>query len=268
MTHENLELALETAKFAACEAGKELFKHFGNVEVESKSATGVNVTDIVTNLDRQTEDLLADRLVKLDPAIGFRGEESGVRKDGDATWLVDPIDGTSHFVRGLPFCSTMIALIENGQVVLSVIHDFVRGDTYTALRGHGAYKNETPISVSQRPLSHSLISFETHIEKPENYEKYLAVRTKAGIIATINCGFEFAMIASGKLDGRIGLEPYGFDWDFAPGSLLVSEAGGIATNIGSTDYDYRNHNYLITNPVVHRELTQGENPIFPIKSQP
>jgi len=265
MTNQNLEQALAITKSAVNEAGEELIKHYGNVEASTKSATGSNVTDIVTALDGKMEDLLADRLSKFDSAIGFRGEESGVRTEAGTTWLVDPIDGTSHFVRGIPFCTTMVALIEDGQVVMSVIHDFVHKDTYWAIKGRGAFKNDSPISVSQRPLNQSLVSFETHLEKPENYEKYLEVRRKAGIIATINCGFEFAMIASGKLDGRIGLDPYGMDWDFAPGSLLVSEAGGVAANIGKTTYDYKNHDFLITNAQVYDELTSGANAIFSLK---
>lgn len=264
MTNERLEQAALLTKSAVKEVGETLINHFGNVEAETKSNTGNNVADIVTKLDVQMEDLLAKRLGKFDSGIGFRGEESGVRTEADTTWLVDPIDGTSHFVRGIPFCSTMVALIEDGQVMMSVIYDFVHKDTYSAIRGRGAYRNDDLISVSQRPLKISLLSVETHLEKPENIEKYLMVRKRAGIIATINCGFEFAMIASGKLDGRIGIDPYGMDWDFAPGSLLVSEAGGVAANIGSTDYDYRNHDYLITNSVIYKELTEGSDAIFPV----
>lgn len=218
----------------------------------------------MTELDRKTEKFLSVKLAAVSSAIGFRGEEFGVQSEGDATWLVDPIDGTHHFVRGLPFCTTMVALIDKGQVVLSVIYDFVNDKTYWAIRGQGAYCNDSPISVSNRPLSKSLISFETHLEKAENYQKYLAVRQKTNIIATINCGFEFAMIASGKLDGRIALDPYGMDWDFAAGSLLVSEAGGVSTNIGSNMYDYRNHDYLIVNREVYSDLALDDNALFPL----
>lgn len=219
---------------------------------------------MVTELDRKTEHFLAKELGKFSSDVGFRGEEFGVHSHADTTWLVDPIDGTAHFIRGIPFCTTMVALIEDDEVVMSVIHDFVRDDTYWAIRGGGAFCNDKRISVSQRSLKQSLISFETRLEKPENYEKYLSVRSQAGIIATINCGFEFAMIASGKLDGRIGLEPYGMDWDFAPGSLLVQEAGGVATNIGKNSYAYQNHDYIIANPTVHKELTSGDSSVFPV----
>jgi myo-inositol-1(or 4)-monophosphatase len=263
MTDTELEHALQITRQAVAEAGKELKKYYGNIESISKG-DGSSVGGVVTELDRKTEQFLATELGKFSPDIGFRGEEFGVRSHADTTWLVDPIDGTAHFIRGIPFCTTMVALIENGEVVMSVIHDFVRDDTYWAIRGGGAYCNDKKISVSQRSLKQSLISFETRLEVPENYAKYLEVRKDAGIIATINCGFEFAMIASGKLDGRIGLNPYGMDWDFAPGSLLVSEAGGVATNIGKNNYDYENHDYIISNAAIHKELTEGSNAIFPI----
>lgn len=263
MTDNELKQALDITRSAVVEAGHELKKYYGNIESLSKG-DGNSVGGVVTELDHKTEQFLAQELGKFSADIGFRGEEFGVQSEANTTWLVDPIDGTAHFIRGLPFCTTMVALIENGTVVMSAIHDFVHGNTYWAIRGQGAYCNNEKISVSQRTLSQSILSFETHIEKPENYEKYLAVRKQAGIIATINCGFEFAMIASGKLDGRIGLEPYGMDWDFAPGSLLVTEAGGVATNIGKTSYDYRNHDYIISNAAVHAELTSGQDCIFPI----
>ena len=77
-------------------------------------------------------------------------------------------------------------------------------------------------------------------------------------------GHEFAMVASGKLEGRIMYDPYGFDYDFAPGSLLVSEAGGVVTNIGSDKYDYRNLNSIAANPKLHQALTEGEGALFPL----
>ena len=262
MNTPDLYQALKIARDAVVTAGLELKKYYGNVEVLSKG-DGDSVGGVVTELDRKTEQYLAKELGKFSSEIGFRGEEFGVQSEADTTWLVDPIDGTAHFIRGLPFCTTMVALIEKGEVVMSVIHDFINDNTYWAIKGEGAYCNDERIFVSNRTLAQSLLSFETRLEKPKNYEKYLNVRKHAGIVTTINCGFEFAMIASGKLDGRIGLEPYGMDWDFAPGSLLVTEAGGVAVNIGKSTYNYKNHDYLITNVAVHEELTQGPGAIFP-----
>ncbi len=73
------------------------------------------------------------------------------------------------------------------------------------------------------------------------------------------------MVASGKLEGRVTLDPYGKIWDYAPGSLLVSEVGGIVTNIGKETYDYRNLNSIVTNPIIYKELTEGETAIFPVE---
>ena len=262
MTDIQLEQAVEMARKAVVGVATKVKPYFGNVETLNKG-DGSSIGGVVTELDREAEQYLAQELGKFSLDIGFIGEEFGVQSDKSTTWLVDPIDGTAHFIRGLPFCTTMVTLIENGTVVMSVIHDFIRDDTYWAIRGKGAFCNDVPIHVSDRTLKQGLVSFETRLEKPDNLEKYLAVKAETAIIATINCGYEFAMIASGKLEGRIGLNPYGMDWDFAPGSLLVAEAGGRATNIGKTSYDYKNHDYLITNAVIHEELTSGLNPIFP-----
>jgi myo-inositol-1(or 4)-monophosphatase len=263
MTNSRLEEALNIARSAVTEVGPELRQYFGNIESLSKG-DGNSVSGVVTELDRKTEQFLAKKLGEFSSEVGFSGEEFGTQSQADTTWLVDPIDGTHHFVRGLPFCTTMVALIENGQVVLSVINDFVNENTYWAIRGKGAFCNDKPISVSKRTLAQGLISLETHLEKPDNYKAYIEMRKRTGLISTINCGFEFVMVACGKLDGRIAIDPYGMDWDFAAGSLLVSEAGGVATNIGKTTYDYKNHDYLITNAVIHDELTSGPDAIFPI----
>ena len=262
MTDAQLEQALDITRKAVLEVATMVKPYFGNVETLTKG-DGSSIGGVVTELDREAEQYLAQELGKFSPDVGFRGEEFGVQSDKPTTWLVDPIDGTAHFIRGLPFCTTMVTLIENGTVVMSVIHDFVRDDTYWAIRGKGAFCNDKPIHVSDRTLKQGLLSFETRLAQTDNYHKYLETLEKTAIIATINCGYEFAMIASGKLEGRIGLDPYGMDWDFAPGSLLVTEAGGVATNIGRTSYDYKNHDYIITNAVVHAELTSGPNPIFP-----
>ncbi|MBP9667517.1 hypothetical protein KBD87_01765 [Candidatus Saccharibacteria bacterium] len=260
MRIEDLERALNVTKIAVETAGDELRQHYGNVEPEAKGS-GDGVAGVVTELDRKIERYLAEELGKFDEGIGFLGEESG-GEPKPTTWLVDPIDGTAHFIRGIPFCTTMVALIEDNQVVMSVIHDIANNDTYWAIRGQGAYRNGERIYVSDRPLKQGLVSFETKLGKPENQDAYLKLSKLTTILATVNSGFEFIMIASGKLDGRIGVDPYGMDWDFAPGSLLVEEAGGIVRNIGSDTYDYHNHDYLAVNPVIYEELTSGNEALF------
>jgi myo-inositol-1(or 4)-monophosphatase len=245
------------------EAGEMLAAQFGKLEAfRMKSETPV---DVVTTLDLQVEQLLAARLHTAYPDIGFVGEEFGVTRAAERFWLVDPIDGTAHFVRGTPFCTTMVALIDGHEVIYSLIYDFVRKDLYVADKGHGAYLNGELIQVSSRPFKKSYLSVEANVEHyPEDLPRFLALRRSSVMMETVNCGYEFGLIATGKIEGRICMHPYGRDYDYAAGSLLVAEAGGVVANIGQTSYDYRNHDFLATNKEVYEELTSGPDALFPL----
>lgn len=265
MNTQELLQALDAAKSAAREAGAKLLPSLGNIDGQEKAgASGLGA--IFTKLDLETEQFLYDRLDAFSKdaglQIGFRGEESGRQHGGDLSWLVDPIDGTASFVRGLPYCMVMIALIDHDEVRAAVIHDIANEDTYWAARGQGAYCNEQRLAVSRRGLKNGLVCFESNVDKPNNLEVYLSLRKRTVPIVGLSSGYEFAMIAAGKLEGKIALDPYGKDWDFAPGSLLVEEAGGIVRNIGSTGYKYSNHDFIIANRQVYHELTSGPEAIF------
>lgn len=117
--------------------------------------------------------------------------------------------------------------------------------------------------MSDHALGQSLIDYETRLENPDHLEQYLRVRKRAVLVGEMACGYTFAMIASGKLDGKIAIDPYAKSWDFARGSLLVQEAGGVARNIGSTGYNYRNPDFIIASPIVYRELAEGPDAVFP-----
>ena len=237
-----------------------LLSAWGDVEVESqKNDSAVNV---VTKTDIEIEKLVSTELAQIYPDISFVGEECGGNREEERFWIMDPIDGTAHFVRGLPFCTSMIALIENGIVTFSAIYDFVNDDMYWAERGMGAFKNDERLKVSNRTLAEAYIGYESNLEREENLGLYLNLQSRTVIFQSINSGWEYAMVASGKLDARICLDPFGKDYDYAPGSLLVSEAGGIVTNIGSAEYDYRNTNFIVANPAIHEELTSDKNSLL------
>jgi myo-inositol-1(or 4)-monophosphatase len=220
--------------------------------------------NVVTQLDHDVERYLAEEFNKIDPTIKYAGEEFGGSRDEEKLWLVDPIDGTMHFVRGIPFCTTMVALVEKGEVVFSAIYDFRNDIMYHAEKGKGAFENGNRIRVSDRPVSQSIVALETNQAKPANIEVRNRVRQKSLLLQTISAGYEFALLATGKIEGRICVDPFGHDYDFAPGSLLVSEAGGVVANIGSTSYDYRNTNLIAGNRNLVDDFTIGSSPIFPI----
>jgi myo-inositol-1(or 4)-monophosphatase len=242
-------------------AGKELMKHYGKIEaIRHKSEME---KDSVTELDISTENFLAQNLHKAYPEIGFVGEETDGDRSAECFWLCDPIDGTTHFIRGMPFCTTMLALIEGGQPVFSAIYDFIGDNLYAAEKGKGATQNGKHIRVSNRGLAQSYVGWETHLDadKPGNMKMFMRLKEKSILFKTVSSGFEFAMVACGKLDARICFDPYGKDYDYAPGAFLVSEAGGIVRNIGKNNYDYRNLDFTAANPTVYEELTQGPSPL-------
>lgn len=243
------------------EARKLLLPYWGTVDIIAQKDASSPVS-VVTKLDFAVEKQVAERLAQVYPHIPFIGEEYGGDREASRFWLMDPIDGTNHFVRGLPFCTSMVALVEEGQVIFSAIYDFVNDRMYWAERGFGAYCETERLSVSKRPLSEAYICWESRIENPDNLALFLKLYEKAILLKTVASGWEYAMIASGKLDARICFDPYSKDYDFAAGSLMVSEAGGVVANIGSKEYDHKNLNFIAANPIIYSELTEKADSLF------
>ena len=242
-----------------------LMPYWGKIEHRQKDMQqGDDVAQAtVTELDLAIEGYLRDELAQIDPDASFAGEEFGGSRDTKRFWLCDPIDGTVHFVRGLPFCSVMLALIEDGRVNFSIVYDFVNDHLYHARRGSGAFCNDEPIHVSDRAFDGGYVVFESRIDKDSNMKLLQQIRHRANVMESVTSGYEFALVASGKLEARICFDAYGKDYDFAPGSLLVEEAGGIVRNIESDTYDFRNLNFIAANPRVFETLTAGPDALFP-----
>lgn len=247
-------------------AGKNLKPHFGKIKGDGYK--GGHAGDIVTSLDIVTEKFLADSLKKFYPSIGFKGEESGLREKADIFWLVDPIDGTGYFVRGIPGCTIMLALVDSKEVIFSVIYDFVNDNLYYAQKEQGACCNNKKIHVSNLSPKEGYLYLECDINR-NTLPKFESLKKLSMILSSgYPPGFEYAMVASGKIEGRINFEPLGCDFDYAAGTLLVKEAGGIVTNIGSGSFDYTNLNSIAANEKIYRVLTEGKNPIFPVVNNP
>lgn len=262
MENDVREVAVNVVK----EAGEILAQFFGKAEVlRTKTASAA---DTVTQLDIDTENMIKGRLQAFDSSIGFVGEESEkierTQDDKQRYWLLDPIDGTSHFVRGIPFCTTMLALVEEKQVVFSIIYNFVTKELFIAEKGKGATLNGQVLAVSNRSLAQAYLFVEADVRKEVNMTKYSALRKRATLMNTISCGYEYGLVSLGKIDGRICFDPYGADWDYAAGSLLVSEAGGVVANIGKETYDFTNHDFIAANAKVYEELTSGDAALFPV----
>lgn len=251
-TKDFLEAADKYIRMTLRELRPELLRAHGMIEHELKDDKSV-----VTKMDLLLEQRLKKALFELDPTIGFSGEETGVDYDRPTFWLADPIDGTEAFIRGLPFATSMIALIDNGQPVMSVIYDFFQDEYYLAMKGRGATCNGHVIHVSNRSLDRSFVVLGGDLVRlggPVGFREELRSKT-SGVPHLHASGIENAYIARGSFDGKITIGRKGA-WDFAPGAFLIQEAGGRVENLDTKSYDYRNLQFVAANPVIFDELKQ------------
>lgn len=222
----------------------ELLSVFGNVEHTSKSDnTAVTVYDV------KVEEALKTRLAEAFPTVGFEGEETGATGNRETYWLVDPIDGTSSFIRGLPFSTNMAALVSSGEVIAAVIYDFVNDNLYTAIKGKGALKNGKPISVNTKRKPGNLVVYAL---TRKNFGQLQEAMLEIGVRLLLPmgaAGHDYIMLAEGKIDGVIVLNTTNGLHDNAPGLLIVEEAGGVLLPYDDKVGVYR-HEFIVGSPAV------------------
>jgi myo-inositol-1(or 4)-monophosphatase len=217
----------------------ELMQAYGNIEHSAKVDHSP-----VTLLDVKVETILKDRLLAQFPVFGFKGEETEevVGLHG-ATWYVDPIDGTSSFIRGLPYCSNMAGLVVNGEIVASVIYHFASDELYTAFKGQGAYKNGERIFVKDTASSDSYVFADAYSYK-NIYSLYAPsnVRFFAPMGAT---GYFLTRLAQGSIQGVCYLRANIQQHDIIPGTLLALEAGAGVVSFTEKPFDYTCLRFMI-----------------------
>ena len=216
---------------AAEKAGKALVRDFG--EVENLQVSRKGPADFVSNADTKAEKILREELSKARPRFGWLMEEGGEKASerGEPRWIVDPLDGTTNFLHGLPHWAISIALEDQGQVIAGVIFDPIKNEMFWAERGSGAFLNNRRIRVSGRKLLEDSIlatgiPFKGLEDRHEPFLKQLkkAMIETSGIRRYGAASLDLAWVAAGRYDGfwEIGLHP----WDVAAGIVLVREAGG------------------------------------------
>jgi myo-inositol-1(or 4)-monophosphatase len=224
---------------AATKAGRNLAKDFGEVENLQVSIKGP--ADFVSNADRRAEQIVFEDLQKARPTYGFLGEEGTEVKgtDGQHRWVVDPLDGTTNFLHGIPMFAVAIALQRGEDIVASVIYNPIMDELYTAEKGGGAWLNDRKrLRVAGRKhLADTVVV--TGINSQGRALDLLQLKqlaqvtpAVAGIRRTGSASTDLAWLAAGRFDGywEAGLKP----WDVAPGYLLVREAGGVVTDYAGT----------------------------------
>jgi fructose-1,6-bisphosphatase/inositol monophosphatase family enzyme len=205
----------------------------------------------VTVLDKELEGELREVLDQFDSSIGFEGEESGKAGSEKTFWLVDPIDGTESFIRGLPGVKHMATLIDNGEPVYAYVYKPLNDELFVATKGKGAFRNGDQLHVSQRPLTRCWLELSSPLDNSSTLPVIKAVAEKINGFRIMG---DHTLIAEGKIDGAFAYKPKGGPWDYAPRALILKEAGAKVANLGLDTYDFRNFDFLTIHPAAFDEL--------------
>lgn len=213
----------------------------------------------VTHVDTTAEKRIVRALEELMPEAGFIVEEESIDKQGnDYKWIVDPLDGTTNFIHGIPVFSVSIALMYQDEIVLGVVYEVMRDECFYAWKGGGAYLNEEPIRVSAaKSLSNSLLAtgFPYYdYSLLDNYMELLrwCMRHTHGLRRIGSAAVDLAYVACGRFEGFF---EYGLNaWDVAAGSLIVQEAGGKVTDFSGKNNFIFGKEILATNASIYNEL--------------
>jgi myo-inositol-1(or 4)-monophosphatase len=246
---------------AARKAGRTLKRDFGEVEHLQVSLKGP--ANFVTAADRRAEEIVHEELSRARPGYGFLGEEGGRREGPDKThtFIVDPLDGTSNFLHGIPHFAVSIALEREGTIVAGVIYNPANDDLFFAERGKGAFLNDQRLRVAaRRRLLDAVIACALpHHGRGDlalGVREIAAVQDKvAGLRRFGAAALDLAWVAAGRLDGywERNISP----WDVAAGTVLVREAGGYVTDLDGGEAPYRTGDVAAGNETIHRELMRA-----------
>jgi myo-inositol-1(or 4)-monophosphatase len=269
MSDEMLDRVLETAIIASKKAGDIILGNAGGAEVMERKA---NSRDLLTLVDPLCEKTIRETVLEAFPDHGFLGEEdvppgkeaSAAALDAKLTesdnhwlWIVDPIDGTSNFVHGMPLCMPSIAATCGGEVVVGVIWDPHREELFTAVKGRGAYMNGESIHVGeQKVIGDAIVAMGSPPAEESMNMSLKGIQALMPKVRTIRMLGSAAIMLAWVANGRLTCY-WEYDlssWDIAAGALLVTEAGGRFTNLAGDDYSLRTRKICASNGNVHDEV--------------
>ncbi len=246
---------------AAQKAARGLVHDFG--EIENLQVSKKGPADFVSTADLKSEKTLVQELSKARPRFGFLLEEGGKIEGADTSnrWIIDPLDGTSNFLHGLPHFSISLALERDGEPFAGVIYEPVTDQMFAAERGQGAYLNNRRIRVSARKkMEDSLFASGMPFAGKDGHDRYLKqlkpiMALSAGVRRYGSAALDLAYVAAGRFEGfwEIGLNP----WDIAAGIVLVREAGGFVTDVAGGNGMMENGEIIAANDHLHGLLLKS-----------
>lgn len=241
---------------AAQRVGRQLVRDYGEVDKLQVSVKGP--ADFVTAADHKADRTLREMLQKARPGWGFLTEESGVTEGSNSSnrWIIDPLDGTTNFLHGIPHFCISIAHERDGDIVAGLIYDPLRDEAFAAERGAGAYLNDQRLRVSsRRQLERAVLATGVPtLRSAETIMPFLkqlaSLSNKVSAIRRFgSAALDLAYVAAGRCEAywEIGLSP----WDIAAGLVIVREAGGFVTDLRGGDRMLETGDVLAANPDIH-----------------
>ena len=252
---------LNTAVNASLLAGKSIMKFYSRLDSLKVTSKGFN--DYVSEADQESEQIITDELSKKYPNYRITAEESGSNTvESEFEWFIDPLDGTTNFIHGIPQFAISIGLCKNKVPILGVVYDPFKNELFCAEDGNGAYLNNKRIRVSNCHKIKSAV-FGTGIPYRKKDTSGVYIETLRALMDA-RCGsirrlgaaaLDLAYVASGRLDGfwEFNLKP----WDIAAGSIIVLEAGGYVSDINNSPNYFESGNVLAANVNLHKEIIEN-----------
>ena len=243
---------------AATKAARGLKRDFG--EVENLQVSRKGPADFVSAADHRAEEVIRAELARARPGYGFLMEESGetAGRDPQHRWIVDPLDGTTNFLHGIPHFAISIALERQGKLSAALIHNPITDELFTAERGSGAFVNDRRLRVAARPgLADAVVATGMPFRGRGDHARYVTELTAvmpevAGVRRFGAAALDLAYVAAGRFDGfwERDLSP----WDLAAGILIVREAGGYVTDLDGRDAVLDKGHVVAGNEAIHGQL--------------
>lgn len=250
---------LNIAINAARNASRIITRSMGRLEPQHISEKKRN--DFVTEVDKAAEREIIATLKKTYPDHKIIAEESGIIEGNeDFVWIIDPLDGTTNYIHGIPHFSVAIAFQYKGKIEHGVVYDPIRNELFTASRGSGAKLNDRRLRVSATmKLENSLIGTGFPFKAPDDIAIYLKMfegilPSVSGIRRAGSAALDLAYVAAGRFDGfwELGLK----EWDMAAGMLMIREAGGLVSDLSGGEDMFGTGNIVAGNPKVFKGLLQ------------
>ncbi|PVZ72355.1 inositol-1-monophosphatase [Pelagibaculum spongiae] len=245
---------------AARSAGRIVSIAYGQLDNITAEQKGTN--DFVSDVDRRAEQDIIQAISKAYPEHGILAEESGMRPgkgDGaDYLWVIDPLDGSNNFLRGIPHFAVSIALKVKGRIEQAVVYDPIKDELFTASRGRGASKDGRRIRVSdRRELEGGILATGLPFKQPGQLHSYMStfnslVPKIADIRRSGSAALDLAYVAAGRIDGYWEMTLN--EWDVAAGCLLVTEAGGLVSDFSGGNRHLETGSIVASNPKLMRHI--------------